>query len=218
MEIDKLLIVAHPDDDILWGGANLLLQPGWMVIVASHNRNGRRGEFYKTMSNAGVYKALMYDVKDIYTEAVDFSDKLFKNTRFEKALRKLSQKQWKLVLTHNKQGEYGHEHHKSVGKLVKKIFPNVKVFAIDKMLAPNILIQKKKLNKWYAQTQHICSLIYDGKINKVTPKARQFYLKEKIYVIPTKPIITPIFHQIWFGSKPSKFKKYLMARCFLSVL
>ena len=52
--------------------------------------------------------------------------------------------------------------------------------------------------------------IYDNKINKVTPKARQFYQREKIYVNPSKPKITPIFHQIWFGSKPPKFKRYLM--------
>ena len=33
---NKLMIVAHPDDEMLWGGMNLLLDSGWLVIVSTH--------------------------------------------------------------------------------------------------------------------------------------------------------------------------------------
>ncbi|NDB84328.1 MAG: PIG-L family deacetylase, partial [Alphaproteobacteria bacterium] len=36
MEVDKLLIIAHPDDEVLWGGMNLILQSGWFVICSTH--------------------------------------------------------------------------------------------------------------------------------------------------------------------------------------
>ena len=37
--VDKLMVVAHPDDEVLWGGANLLAEPGWKVLVATNVRN-----------------------------------------------------------------------------------------------------------------------------------------------------------------------------------
>ena len=30
------MIVAHPDDEMLWGGMNLLFDNGWYVIVSTH--------------------------------------------------------------------------------------------------------------------------------------------------------------------------------------
>ena len=60
MDVDKLLIVAHPDDEVLWGGINLLLQPGWFVVCASHLSDPVRSlEFYRTMSFCNVTKYVM---------------------------------------------------------------------------------------------------------------------------------------------------------------
>ena len=209
MEPDKLMIVAHPDDEALWGGANLLLNPGWYVIVATHARTSRRVEFFKTMSNAGVYKAHMYNVKDIFTRDRTISDKLFKGTPFEKALKRLAKKQWKLVLTHNSKGEYGHQHHKSVGRLVKKFFPKTKRFALGPRLRPSILKQKRMLMKWYEASQNIAKVIYEDRMGELSENWKKFYDKEKVYVTRKKPQITSIVHQIWFGSTPPKSKQYL---------
>lgn len=58
---DKLCIVAHPDDEVLWGGANLLVESGWKVIVATNKKNPvRQAEFNKTMVLAGVYETAIH--------------------------------------------------------------------------------------------------------------------------------------------------------------
>ena len=48
------MIVAHPDDEVLWGGINLSLSD-WVVICSTHKNDPVRSkEFYKTMSFVGV--------------------------------------------------------------------------------------------------------------------------------------------------------------------
>jgi LmbE family N-acetylglucosaminyl deacetylase len=81
MEVDKIMIVAHPDDEMLWGGGNVLSQPGWFVVCATNastmdpskykfppttpiNPPQRSEEFYATMSNANVTCCKMYDIPD----------------------------------------------------------------------------------------------------------------------------------------------------------
>lgn len=180
---DKLMVVAHPDDEILWGGANLLAEPGWHVLVATNVRNKTRSkEFYNTMKHAKVYEYQMFNRKDEYTENPRKSDKLIRGGNFEKTLRKLAKKDWKLVLTHSAEGEYGHEHHKSVHRFVKEIFPSAKFFRVDKKLSTRVLTEKKKLNKWYAGSQAITKMIYNDEVDKIGKKASDYYLREKIYV------------------------------------
>ena len=210
MEPNKLLVVAHPDDEVLWGGANLLREPGWLVISATNRSNlGRRVEFQKTMSYFNVTEYRMYDVEDTYidedTEGVDVANRrvnqLFDNTEFEHALSELAAKQsWKVVLTHNTQGEYGHIHHKKVGELVRKYFPSAKSFAVDKNLSPELSEIKRSGMIFYAKTQTITKLYYENQQDKMGPLFREHIYKEKLYV-PRVRAISPIIHQIWFGDE-----------------
>ena len=88
MEVDKLLIIAHPDDEVLWGGMNLLLQPGWFVICSTHlNDPIRSREFFTTMSYCNVTRYIMFDVKDEYTENPKVADKLYDGSLFEKFIK-----------------------------------------------------------------------------------------------------------------------------------
>ena len=129
MEVDKLLIVAHPDDEVLWGGLNLISQPGWLVVCSTHlNNPTRSAEFFSTMSYCNVTRYIMFDVEDRYTESERVADKLYDGSPFDDALKQLSKRDWKLVLTHNDQGEYGHQHHRKVHRMVKNYFPVAKFF------------------------------------------------------------------------------------------
>jgi len=188
---DKLLIVAHPDDEVLWGGLNLLLQTGWYVICSTHRNNPIRSkEFNKTMSYTGVTKWKMFDVKDVENEEDYY------HSEFEKELKKISKYKWKLVLTHNEKGEYGHLHHQTVHSLVKKYFKNVKVFTGDKKV--DLLDRKRQLMQYYKDTQNICKMIYEGYGNHLDKDNKEFYYYEKPFVKESKKI--PLFiHQIWFG-------------------
>ena len=212
MEVDKLLIVAHPDDEVLWGGFNLLLQPGWFVVCASHaNDPIRSREFYKTMSFCNATKYIMYDVKEKYTEDEDESDEMFYDTPFEKGLQELSKKPWKLVLTHNERGEYGHEHHRTVHRLVKKYFPMSHTFGIGKRLTESQLELKRNLLVFYKDTQAVCRKIFNKQANTLKKVEREHFFHEPIHVTPMREI-PKVIHQIWFGKAldPSSVRYNLM--------
>jgi len=199
MDVDKLLIVAHPDDDVLWGGINLTMQSGWFVVCASHLSDPVRSlEFYRSMSFCNVTKYVMYDVKEEYTEDESESDKQFYGTPFEDGLTQLAKHDWKLVLTHNDIGEYGHEHHRTIHRLVKKHFPEAKTFGVGPKLSDSRIELKRNLLVFYSETQDICKKIYNKKGNTLKPRERSHFFNEPIYV-PEKHEITRVFHQIWFG-------------------
>jgi len=204
MDVDKLLIVAHPDDEVLWGGMNLLLEPGWFVVCASHVSDPVRSrEFYKTMSFCNVTRYVMYDVKEEYTDDEKESDSQFYGTLFEKGISELSKHPWKLVLTHNLEGEYGHEHHRTIHRLVMKHFPSAKTFGISKKLSASQIELKRNMLVFYSKTQDICKKIYNKKGTSLRPKERQHFFNEPIYVTPKREI-PKVFHQIWFGKPLDK--------------
>jgi hypothetical protein len=204
MDVDKLLIVAHPDDDVLWGGMNLLLEPGWFVVCASHLSDPVRSlEFYKSMSFSNVTRYIMYDVKEEYTDDEDESDEQFFGTPFEKGIKDLAKHTWKLVLTHNNEGEYGHEHHRTIFKLVKKYFPQAKSFGIAERLSASQIELKRNLLVFYAKTQTICKKLLDKRTKELKVVERQHFFNEPIYVTPKREI-PKLFHQIWFGKPLDK--------------
>jgi hypothetical protein len=200
MEPDKLLIVAHPDDETLWGGANLLSEPGWLVVVSTHQYNDERAaEFFRTMSYANVTQYKMYDTDDIYTDDPDEADELYDNSDFETGLKELATKDWKIVLTHNEQGEYGHGHHKKVHRMVKSYFPQAVTFEIGEPLSSALAEVKRELMIFYSQTQDIANKIHDGNEHLLKPVERDHMFKEKLYVQRVKEV-PKIIHQIWFGN------------------
>lgn len=216
IEPNKLIIVAHPDDELLWGGANLLSEPGWMVVVATNKENKVRSkQFYKTMSYAGVWKYDMYNVEDKYTDDQSVSDKLFQdNDEFIQALIYLNKKKWSLILTHNSKGEYGHTHHISVHRLVNKYMkdqPNLHFFsASSKQLPTLILYNKVECMQFYSATENVAKLSYRKKWSDIRQDMRNIIRNEYIYT-SKKSIQIPVFiHQIWFGKEMPEYKKYLI--------
>ena len=204
MEVDKLLIVAHPDDEVLWGGLNLMLQSGWFVICSTNINNPVRSrEFFRTMSFAAATRFMMFDVEDRYVEEDEEADALYDGSKFEMALRELTKKEWKLVLTHNEIGEYGHAHHRKVHRIVASLFPQAKFFTGGHTLNAGELSEKKELLQFYKATQDICKKIYNNKGSSLRKLEREHYFHEKPYLKYSKRI-TPIIHQIWFGSPLGK--------------
>ena len=209
----KLMIVAHPDDEILWGGMNLLIGSGWHLIVCTNKKNKiRTKELTNTIKHLGIYKLDMFDIPDKYTDEQSISDKLFlnKDTKLYKYLKELNKIKWELVLTHSSTGEYLNTHHKSIHKLVKSIFKNPKFFKIGNKLTKNQLEQKRLLCKYYYDTQNICKMIFNDNISNDGFKLeRDYYQKETIYVKPVNKI-PKIIHQIWFGNTPPSYKEHLL--------
>lgn len=114
--IDKLMIIAHPDDDILWGGKELIENDYLVVCITCGSDERRVREFESVMGETGdKYVMLGYPdkTKGERDNWDSFYDEIIEDIKNIYALKK-----WDTVLTHNPDGEYGHIHHKMTDEIV----------------------------------------------------------------------------------------------------
>ena len=115
----KLMIVAHPDDETLWGGANLF-KDRYFVVCLTNGYNLARTNNYKELlkftNNSGIilnYPDLQDNIRDDWTGV---------RTGILKDLSKLlSYQYWDKIVTHGPDGTTGHIHHKNTCKYVTEI-------------------------------------------------------------------------------------------------
>jgi LmbE family N-acetylglucosaminyl deacetylase len=116
---DKLLIVAHADDEVIWAGEKLLKEKGqWDILcIVEPDRESkfRIPIFLERVSS--------------YLEANTEMLRQFEDPGFHGLLppeiiypifEKIRSKKWTQILTHNENGEYGHIHHRQVHAAVVK--------------------------------------------------------------------------------------------------
>ncbi len=115
-ECDKLMIVAHPDDEVLWGGAHLC-EGGYFVLCLTNGNNPTRSAEFEKLKEAVGYRGIILSYPD--KVAGERSEWKYLKKSITKDLRLiLSMRDWELVVTHNPEGEYGHIHHKMTSSLV----------------------------------------------------------------------------------------------------
>jgi len=145
----RLMIVAHPDDELIFGGAELINHgPEYKVVCLTNNSNTtRKYEFESVMKELNVGSWEMLDYEDTLnpTEEYDLSGII-------------NSKNWEMVVTHNPIGEYGHPQHKLVFDTIKKLTNNFHVFGkSDIKLDKDILDIKEKLLTLYKSEHSIIS-------------------------------------------------------------
>ena len=116
--IDRLMIVAHPNDESLWGGAHLAKDRYLVVCLTNANTYHltRYKEFKYAMNVAGS-PSIMLNYPD-YVNRRRVSWEPYKN-RIEHDIQTLLRyKNWKEIATHNPEGEYGHPHHIGTSNIV----------------------------------------------------------------------------------------------------
>lgn len=113
---DNLMIVAHPDDESIFAG-NELLHEDYVVIYLTNGTNQtRRREFQRAMQETGDV-GIILNYPDKTNGERDNWDGVRDAIREELA-DYLSAKEWKKIVTHNPDGEYGHIHHKMTNQIV----------------------------------------------------------------------------------------------------
>jgi len=124
------MVVAHPDDETMFGGRTLLHSPPdyrWHVVVMTNARNETRvNELARATSHFPQVKAVtVLDNKDsrVYYN-FPFLWKGFSKSSKERVKNIVNGK--RLVVGHNEKGEYGHIQHKGVHKLLKGLDSLVK--------------------------------------------------------------------------------------------
>ncbi|WP_309118305.1 PIG-L family deacetylase [Paenibacillus sp.] len=142
---DKLMIVAHPDDESIFGGAALLEGRGWKVVcVTNGNNRVRREEFAKAMRYVGAER-------DIWT----FPDRRrgdFDRPALKEALRRtIEERPYRVIVTHGPEGEYGHPQHVALYEVLQELAGDrLRTFATcEHPLDLAILYRKLKLLRFY---------------------------------------------------------------------
>jgi len=123
--VDNLMIVAHPDDETLWGGSHLMNARYLVVVITNSYKSERAAELKKVMSLSNdKYLILSYpDIKDTWYEKGKYKYSVDKWSTSGEAIDAdiktvLNYKHWKVIATHNPNGEYGHYHHQTVSNKV----------------------------------------------------------------------------------------------------
>ena len=106
--IDKIMIVAHPDDEALFGGAELLTHPDEykVVVIDEYHNDIRRREFLDSMRFIGIHE---YEHWTGFKGGEDYH----REKLIYELLRVLREREYTKIVTHNTNGEYGHPRHRA---------------------------------------------------------------------------------------------------------
>ena len=167
----NIMIVAHPDDETIWGGGHLLQDDYLVICLTNGNNQIRAKEFEKVMDqshNTGIIldypdktNGKRDNWKTVYHEIEADLNYILANHSFS------------TIVTHNPRGEYGHEHHKMTSTIVANIVKNLKItnnlsyfgryYKKSNPILPmkhtyddNLLTQKNQLISNYRSQKKVC--------------------------------------------------------------
>lgn len=127
-EIKRLMIVAHPDDETIFGGGHLLQDKYTVVCVTCGKVEYRVKEFEEVMSKTeDDYIMLGYTDRENLTGPISnwYSEY---NDIYNSLSEIINGTDWDIIVTHNPDGEYGHIHHIKTSKIVSKIANKDKLY------------------------------------------------------------------------------------------
>ena len=150
--IDKIMIVAHPDDEALFGGAELLTHPEEYKVVAvdEYQNEVRRAEWISSMQFIGITDSEHWSGfkggEDYHREKLIYE-----------LLRVLRERKYKKIVTHNRKGEYGHPRHRALHDVLNHLRPEL-LWQFDKgsdRLPQDLLLKKRDLLKVYGSQRDV---------------------------------------------------------------
>lgn len=183
---NNVMIVAHPDDEILWGGANLFKEDYFVICLTNGYNFERANEFRKILNftrNVGLilnYPDLQDNIKDDW--------KLVKRGILQDLYNILNYKFWKKIVTHGPDGTGGHYHH-------------IKTFEFVTQVAI-------KINK-YDHLYYFAKYYNKKEIPKNIPRISDQDLKYKIIEVSLYKTKREIIYQSWLHMLP--FENLILA-------
>ncbi len=105
----KLAIVAHPDDETLWGGGHLK-SGDWFIVCLTNGYHTIRSEEYKNVLKKSGNRGVILNYPDLMNgERDDWS--YCKQGVMKDLTCVLTYKDWEQIVTYNPDGVTGHKHH-----------------------------------------------------------------------------------------------------------
>ena len=140
----NLMIVAHPDDETLWGGANLI-KDRYFVVCLTNGFNLRRANNFKELLKFTNNSGIILNYPDLQDNIIDDWSEV--KTGILKDLSKLLNYQyWEKIVTHGPDGTTGHIHHKKACKYVTKVVKQYNEY--NNLYYFGKFYKKKKLPKY----------------------------------------------------------------------
>lgn len=121
----KLMIVAHPDDETLWGAAHLMSEDYFVLCITNGRNKTRKAEFEKMLERSGNSGYILEYPDKVAGKRDDWAqvwEKIDSDVE-----RIMTCKDWELIVTHNKDGEYGHQQHKYTHSIVTQAYDKNKL-------------------------------------------------------------------------------------------
>ena len=144
-KVNKLMIVAHPDDETIWGGNHLLKSNYLVVCITCGNNKIRAKEINKALEYSNDKLVILNYPDKVLGKRSNWKDNY---EDIKKDIKKiLEYKSWDFVVTHNPDGEYGHIHHKMTSKIVSSIYHKDNLYYFGKYYKKEDINKIDKENK-----------------------------------------------------------------------
>ncbi len=127
---NKLMIIAHPDDDMIWGGT-ALIKDDYVVVCITCGVNKTRVKEFETVMEETNDKYIMLGYPD-KTNGQKDNWNLVRQSIHEDLEKIINLKDWEIIVTHNPEGEYGHIHHKMTSHMVTESANHSKLYYFGK--------------------------------------------------------------------------------------
>ena len=183
---NKVMIVAHPDDEILWGGANLIRDNYFVVCITNGYNFARANDFreiLKFTNNSGI----ILNYPDIQDNIIDDWSEI-ENGILKDLSTILNYKNWDKIVTHGPDGTTGHYHHKKLNQYVTEITKKYNIYK----------------NLYYFQ-----KFYKKGQIPNYLPRINDSELEYKRKEVEIYKSVKHTIYQLWFHMLP--FENFIPA-------
>lgn len=116
---NALVIVAHPDDEIIWMGGALIIFKNitWTVFCLTRNYDPDRAPRFRRICITLNVRGIISDLEDEGLLNIRESVPEIK----KRVVNELPRRRFDYIFTHGANGEYGHPRHKAVHQAVKDL-------------------------------------------------------------------------------------------------
>ena len=172
---NKLMIVAHPDDEMIFGGAHLLSDDYLVVCVTCGLNKVRVNEFQRVMKETNDQFIMLGYPDKVLNIRSNWKDE--KNQIYEDISKIISLKNWDTIVTHNFNGEYGHLHHRLLNQIVTDVYNDLN--RTDDLYFFGKYYTKSKLSMISMKPAKIDSKLYKEKVRIIELYKSQNFIKER---------------------------------------
>jgi LmbE family N-acetylglucosaminyl deacetylase len=118
---NNLMIVAHPDDDLIWGGSHLI-DDNYLVVCVTCGTNEQRLNEFKTVMRKTGDQLIILDYPDRINNKKNNWNEVYESISGSLKVI-IKYKKWNIIVTHNPDGEYGHIQHRLTSRIVTGLAP-----------------------------------------------------------------------------------------------